>query len=74
MVGLSPPQRLYRSGDADSLHKYTPIPDHPDFARARLNAMYLSDVSRAAWCVPASVTFLGLELILLVIFIVMFKS
>ncbi|ERE79284.1 nebulin-related-anchoring protein [Cricetulus griseus] len=36
-------ERLYRSGDADSMHRYTLIPDHPDFARARLNAMHLSD-------------------------------
>ncbi|XP_060247484.1 nebulin-related-anchoring protein [Meriones unguiculatus] len=43
-------ERLYRSGDADSLHRYTPIPDHPDFARARLNAMHLSDkMYRNAW-------------------------
>ncbi|XP_075830607.1 nebulin-related-anchoring protein isoform X8 [Microtus pennsylvanicus] len=43
-------ERLYRSGDADSLHRYTPIPDHPDFTRARLNAMYLSDkVYRNSW-------------------------
>lgn len=42
---LSHPQRLYRLGDADSLHRYTPIADHPDFTRARLNAMHLSDVS-----------------------------
>ncbi|KAL1788490.1 nebulin-related-anchoring protein isoform X1 [Sigmodon hispidus] len=36
-------ERLYRLGDAESLHRYTPIPDHPDFTRARLNAMHLSD-------------------------------
>ncbi|XP_057633652.1 nebulin-related-anchoring protein isoform X1 [Chionomys nivalis] len=43
-------ERLYRSGDADSLHRYTSIPDHPDFTRARLNAMYLSDkVYRNSW-------------------------
>lgn len=41
----SPFQRLYRSGDAESLHRYTLVPDHPDFARARLNALHLSDVS-----------------------------
>lgn len=44
-MSLSDPQRLYRSGDAESLHRYTLIPDHPDFARARLNALHLSDVS-----------------------------
>ncbi|XP_036048613.1 nebulin-related-anchoring protein isoform X1 [Onychomys torridus] len=43
-------ERLYRLGDADSLHRYTPIPDHPDFTRARLNAMHLSDkVYRNSW-------------------------
>ncbi|XP_052038988.1 nebulin-related-anchoring protein isoform X3 [Apodemus sylvaticus] len=43
-------ERLYRLGDADSLHRYTPIPDHPDFTRARMNAMHLSDkVYRSAW-------------------------
>ncbi|CAH6940129.1 Nrap [Phodopus roborovskii] len=43
-------ERLYRSGDADSMHRYTPIQDHPDFTRARLNAMHLSDkVYRKAW-------------------------
>lgn len=44
-MSLPYPQRLYRSGDAESLHRYTLIPDHPDFARARLNALHLSDVS-----------------------------
>ncbi|XP_045659133.1 nebulin-related-anchoring protein isoform X8 [Ursus americanus] len=43
-------ERLYRSGDAESLHRYTPIPDHPDFARARLNALHLSDKAyRNSW-------------------------
>ncbi|XP_028730968.2 nebulin-related-anchoring protein isoform X4 [Peromyscus leucopus] len=43
-------ERLYRLGDADSLHRYTPIPDHPDFTRARMNAMHLSDkVYRSSW-------------------------
>ncbi|XP_029328186.1 nebulin-related-anchoring protein isoform X3 [Mus caroli] len=43
-------ERLYRLGDAASLHRYTPIPDHPDFTRARMNAMHLSDkVYRNAW-------------------------
>nr|XP_008268750.1 nebulin-related-anchoring protein isoform X2 [Oryctolagus cuniculus] len=43
-------ERLYRSGDAESLHRYTLIPDHPDFARARLNALHLSDKAyRNSW-------------------------
>ncbi|KAF6110369.1 nebulin related anchoring protein [Phyllostomus discolor] len=43
-------ERLYRSGDAESLHRYTLIPDHPDFTRARLNALHLSDkVYRNSW-------------------------
>lgn len=41
-------QRLYRSGDAESRHRYTLVPDHPDFTRARLNALNLSDVSEPA--------------------------
>lgn len=47
-MSLSYPQRMYRSGDAESLHRYTLIPDHPDFTRARLNALHLSDVSEPA--------------------------
>nr|XP_031538457.1 nebulin-related-anchoring protein isoform X7 [Vicugna pacos] len=43
-------ERLYRSGDAESLHRYTLVPDHPDFTRARLNALHLSDkVYRNSW-------------------------
>ncbi|XP_006831547.1 PREDICTED: nebulin-related-anchoring protein [Chrysochloris asiatica] len=43
-------ERLYRLGDAESLHRYTVIPDHPDFTRARLNALHLSDkVYRDSW-------------------------
>ncbi|XP_060027241.1 nebulin-related-anchoring protein isoform X5 [Erinaceus europaeus] len=43
-------ERLYRSGDAESLHRYTLIPDHPDFTRARLNALHLSDKAyRNSW-------------------------
>ncbi|XP_019502114.1 PREDICTED: nebulin-related-anchoring protein [Hipposideros armiger] len=43
-------ERLYRLGDAESLHRYTLIPDHPDFIRARLNALHLSDkVYRNSW-------------------------
>lgn len=47
-LNLSYLQRLYRSGDAESLHRFTLIPDHPDFIRARLNALHLSDVSEPA--------------------------
>ncbi|KAM9197715.1 nebulin-related-anchoring protein isoform 2-T2 [Dugong dugon] len=43
-------ERLYRLGDAESLHRYTLIPDRPDFIRARLNALHLSDkVYRNSW-------------------------
>uniref|UniRef100_A0A8D2CK82 Nebulin-related-anchoring protein n=1 Tax=Sciurus vulgaris TaxID=55149 RepID=A0A8D2CK82_SCIVU len=43
-------ERLYRLGDAESLHRYTVIPDHPEFTRARLNALHLSDkVYRNSW-------------------------
>ncbi|KAI5945971.1 Nebulin-related-anchoring protein [Manis javanica] len=43
-------ERLYRLGDAESLHRYTLVPDHPDFTRARLNALHLSDkVYRNSW-------------------------
>ncbi|XP_023571210.1 nebulin-related-anchoring protein isoform X3 [Octodon degus] len=43
-------ERLYRLGDAESLHRYTVIADHPEFARARLNALHLSDkVYRNSW-------------------------
>ncbi|XP_078290972.1 nebulin-related-anchoring protein isoform X8 [Panthera onca] len=43
-------ERLYRAGDAESLHRYTLIPDHPDFTRARLNAQCLSDKAyRNSW-------------------------
>ncbi|XP_008828431.1 nebulin-related-anchoring protein isoform X2 [Nannospalax galili] len=43
-------ERLYRLGDAESLHKFTLIPDHPEFTRARLNALHLSDkVYRNSW-------------------------
>lgn len=41
-VSLLSLQRLYRSGDAESRHRYTLVPDHPDFTRARLNALHLS--------------------------------
>ncbi|KAG9460918.1 hypothetical protein GDO78_018746, partial [Eleutherodactylus coqui] len=35
--------RLYKSGDQESLHRYTLPPDHPDFIRARINASQISD-------------------------------
>ncbi|KAM7169552.1 nebulin-related-anchoring protein [Macrochelys suwanniensis] len=42
--------RLYRSGDADAMHRYTLPPDHPDFVRARLNALHISDkMYKTAW-------------------------
>lgn len=37
-------QRLYKSGDSESMHKYTLLPDHPDFIRAKINAQQISDV------------------------------
>ncbi|XP_015350298.2 nebulin-related-anchoring protein isoform X2 [Marmota marmota marmota] len=43
-------ERLYRLGDAEALHRYNLIPDHPEFTRARLNALHLSDkVYRNSW-------------------------
>nr|XP_006135035.1 nebulin-related-anchoring protein isoform X1 [Pelodiscus sinensis] len=43
-------ERLYRSGDADAMHRYTLPPDHPDFVRARLNALQISDkMYKTAW-------------------------
>ncbi|XP_066519159.1 nebulin-related-anchoring protein [Hoplias malabaricus] len=36
-------ERLYKSGDSDSMHKYTLPPDHPDFIRAKINAQQISD-------------------------------
>ncbi|XP_026132251.1 nebulin-related-anchoring protein-like isoform X3 [Carassius auratus] len=36
-------ERMYKSGDSDSMHKYTLPPDHPDFIRARINAQQISD-------------------------------
>ncbi|KAM9326442.1 nebulin-related-anchoring protein [Gastrophryne carolinensis] len=36
-------ERLYKSGDQDTLHCYTLPPDHPDFIRARINASQISD-------------------------------
>jgi len=38
-------QRMYKSGDSDSMHKYTLHSDHPDFIRAKINAQQISDVS-----------------------------
>lgn len=37
-------QRLYKSGNSESKHKYTLPPDHPDFIRAKINAQQISDV------------------------------
>ncbi|KAM5271602.1 nebulin-related-anchoring protein isoform 2-T2 [Ctenodactylus gundi] len=43
-------ERLYKLGDAESLHRYTLIPDHPELTRARLNALHLSDKAyRNSW-------------------------
>uniref|UniRef100_A0A8C2FJI2 Nebulin-related anchoring protein n=1 Tax=Cyprinus carpio TaxID=7962 RepID=A0A8C2FJI2_CYPCA len=36
-------ERMYKSGDSDSMHKYTLPPDHPDFIRAKINAQQISD-------------------------------
>uniref|UniRef100_A0A673MVR9 Nebulin-related-anchoring protein-like n=1 Tax=Sinocyclocheilus rhinocerous TaxID=307959 RepID=A0A673MVR9_9TELE len=36
-------ERMYKSGDSDSMHKYTLHPDHPDFIRAKINAQQISD-------------------------------
>ncbi|XP_050980766.1 nebulin-related-anchoring protein isoform X2 [Labeo rohita] len=36
-------ERMYKSGDSDSMHKYTLPPDHPDFIRAKVNAQQISD-------------------------------
>ncbi|GAA6110303.1 nebulin-related-anchoring protein isoform X2 [Tachysurus ichikawai] len=36
-------ERLYKSGDSESMHKYTLHPDHPDFIRAKINAQQISD-------------------------------
>ncbi|KAI4872815.1 hypothetical protein NFI96_016128 [Prochilodus magdalenae] len=36
-------ERLYKSGDSDSMHKYTLPADHPEFIRARINAQQISD-------------------------------
>uniref|UniRef100_A0A671KWH0 Nebulin-related-anchoring protein-like n=1 Tax=Sinocyclocheilus anshuiensis TaxID=1608454 RepID=A0A671KWH0_9TELE len=36
-------ERMYKSGDSDSMHKCTLPPDHPDFIRAKINAQQISD-------------------------------
>ncbi|KAF7705378.1 nebulin-related-anchoring protein [Silurus meridionalis] len=36
-------ERLYKSGDAESMHKCSLPPDHPDFIRAKINAQQISD-------------------------------
>lgn len=43
---LLAPQRLYKAGDPEARHRYTLPPDHPDFIRARQNALQISDVSK----------------------------
>ncbi|XP_062988752.1 nebulin-related-anchoring protein isoform X1 [Elgaria multicarinata webbii] len=43
-------ERLYRAGHLDSMHSYTLPPDHPDFIRARLNALHISDkLYKTSW-------------------------
>ncbi|XP_056385336.1 nebulin-related-anchoring protein [Hyla sarda] len=43
-------ERLYKSGDQESMHRYTLPPDHPDFIRARINASQISDKAyRTLW-------------------------
>ncbi|KAK2876323.1 hypothetical protein Q8A67_020419 [Cirrhinus molitorella] len=37
-------ERMYKSGDSDSMHKYTLHPDHPEFIRAKINAEQISDI------------------------------
>ncbi len=37
---------MYKSGDSNSMHKYTLHTDHPDFIRAKINAQQISDVSQ----------------------------
>uniref|UniRef100_A0A8C1URR7 Nebulin-related anchoring protein n=1 Tax=Cyprinus carpio TaxID=7962 RepID=A0A8C1URR7_CYPCA len=36
-------ERMYKSGDSDSMHKCTLPLDHPDFIRAKINAQQISD-------------------------------
>ncbi|XP_061086083.1 nebulin-related-anchoring protein isoform X2 [Conger conger] len=36
-------ERLYKSGDAEAMHRYTLPADHPEFIRARTNAQHISD-------------------------------
>lgn len=36
-------ERMYKSGDSDSMHKYTLHSDHPDFIRAKINAQQISN-------------------------------
>ncbi|XP_073540774.1 nebulin-related-anchoring protein isoform X2 [Phyllobates terribilis] len=43
-------ERLYKSGDQESLHRYMLPADHPDFIRARVNASQISDKAyRTLW-------------------------
>ncbi|XP_006002862.1 nebulin-related-anchoring protein isoform X1 [Latimeria chalumnae] len=42
--------RLYRSGNSESMHRYTLPPDHPEFIRARMNAKHISDkMYKTSW-------------------------
>nr|XP_055032539.1 nebulin-related-anchoring protein [Misgurnus anguillicaudatus] len=36
-------ERLYKSGDSESMHRCSLPPDHPDFIRAKINAQQISD-------------------------------
>ncbi|KAH0623739.1 hypothetical protein JD844_006832 [Phrynosoma platyrhinos] len=43
-------ERLYRAGHVNSMQNYTLPPDHPDFIRARLNAVHISDkLYKTSW-------------------------
>ncbi|XP_053548678.1 nebulin-related-anchoring protein isoform X2 [Bombina bombina] len=42
--------RLYKSGDSESMHRCSLPPDHPDFIRARMNAFQISDKAyKTSW-------------------------
>lgn len=47
-------QRLYKSGKNDDMHKYTLHSDDPDFVRAKMNALQISDVRHASHTLPQS--------------------
>ncbi|XP_041124383.1 nebulin-related-anchoring protein isoform X5 [Polyodon spathula] len=43
-------ERLYKSGDSESMHRCTLPIDHPDFIRARMNAQHISDKAyKTSW-------------------------